>query len=119
MFNARRRRSRVTDTVLVRTVAVKVLTPALLADPDFAARFRIEARMLAVVHGPGIADVFDCGECTLPDGERVLYLVMEYVDGQPLSQLLAEQGHLEPARVMSIIAQAARAPQAAPRMPAA
>jgi serine/threonine-protein kinase len=103
---------RATDTVLGRTVAVKVLLPALLTDPEFGRRFRAEARMMAALRHRGIVDVFDYGEAELPDGGQVAYLVMECVDGQPLSERLAA-GPLDQAGTLAIVGQAARALHAA------
>jgi serine/threonine protein kinase len=104
---------RATDLVLDRRVAVKVLLPALLADPGFIARFRAEARMMAALHTPGVVQVYDSGETTLPGGSRADYLVMEYVDGEPLSRRLAAVERLDVAETMSIVAQAAQALHAA------
>ncbi|WBB68982.1 serine/threonine-protein kinase [Micromonospora sp. WMMD812] len=104
-----------TDLVLGRQVAVKVLLPALVSDPDFIARFRAEARIMAALRHPGIVQVFDCGEDDLPDGDRADYLVMEFVDGEPLSKRIEAAGRLEVAETMSIVAQAAQALHAAHR----
>jgi serine/threonine protein kinase len=98
-----------TDLVLGREVAVKVLLPSLLVDPSFVARFRAEARMLAALRHPGIVHVYDSGEDTLADGARADYLVMEYVNGEPLSKRIDEAGRLDVAQTVSVIAQAARA----------
>ncbi|MFR9776337.1 protein kinase domain-containing protein [Micromonospora sp. MS34] len=104
---------RATDLVLGRHVAVKILLPALVSDPDFIARFRAEARIMASLRSPGIVQVFDCGEDELPDGSRADYLVMEFVAGEPLSRRIEAAGHLEVAETMSIVAQVAQALQAA------
>ncbi|MGR6319339.1 serine/threonine-protein kinase [Micromonospora soli] len=104
---------RATDLVLGRQVAVKVLLPALVSDPDFIARFRAEARIMAALRSPGIVQVFDCGEDELPDGSRADYLVMEFVEGEPLSKRIEAAGHLEVAETMSIVAQVAQALHAA------
>ncbi|MEV5766582.1 serine/threonine-protein kinase, partial [Micromonospora sp. NPDC052213] len=100
---------RCTDIMLEREVAVKVLLPALTADPEFTARFRAEARMLAALRHPGVVAVHDVGRSTLADGSQADYLVMEYVDGQPLSSWLRRAGRLDPASTMSVVAQAADA----------
>ncbi|MBO4210722.1 protein kinase [Micromonospora echinofusca] len=102
-----------TDVVLGREVAVKVLLPALVSDPDFIARFRAEARMMAALRHPGIVQVFDCGEDALADGGRADYLVMEFVDGEPLSRRIEAAGQLGVAETMSVVAQAAQALHAA------
>ncbi|SDY91329.1 serine/threonine protein kinase [Micromonospora pattaloongensis] len=104
---------RARDLALGRTVAVKVLLRSLVRDPDFAARFRAEARMMAALRHPGVVDVYDCGEDDLSDGEHVLYLVMEYVEGEPLSRRIATAGRLDLPEAMSVVAQAARALHAA------
>jgi eukaryotic-like serine/threonine-protein kinase len=103
------------DVSLGRTVAIKILLPALVADPAFGARFRSEARMLAALHHPGVVRVYDYGEAGGPAGDPVTYLVMEYVDGEPLSHLLTERERLSPADTMAMVAQAAQALHAAHR----
>ncbi|WP_431936455.1 protein kinase domain-containing protein [Micromonospora sp. RP3T] len=100
---------RAKDLVLGRQVAVKVLLPALVRDPDFIARFRSEARIMASLRHPGVVQVFDCGEDELPDGSRADYLVMEFVAGEPLSRRIEDAGHLEVDETMSIVAQTAQA----------
>ncbi|MEU9510159.1 protein kinase [Micromonospora sp. NPDC048170] len=100
---------RCTDIMLEREVAVKVLLPALSADPEFTSRFRAEARMLAALRHPGVVAVHDVGRSGLTDGSQADYLVMEYVDGQPLSSWLRRAGRLDPASTMSVVAQAAEA----------
>ncbi|MEV6691933.1 protein kinase [Micromonospora sp. NPDC051196] len=102
-----------TDLVLGRQVAVKVLLPSLVSDPDFIARFRAEARMMAALRHPGIVQVFDCGEDELASGGRADYLVMEFVTGQPLSKRIEAEGRLDVAETMSVVAQAAQALHAA------
>ncbi len=104
-----------TDLVLGRQVAVKVLLPALVSDPDFIARFRAEARIMAALRHPGIVQVFDCGEDELPDGGRADYLVMEFVTGEPLSRRIEAAGRLDVVETMSIVAQVAQALHAAHR----
>lgn len=97
-----------TDEVLGRTVAVKILLPALVAEPGFAARFRDEARTMATINHPGVVNVYDYGS-----DQGVTYLVMEYVEGDALSKTLSRVGRLTPSRTMSLMAQAADALQAA------
>ncbi|MEU5950235.1 serine/threonine-protein kinase [Micromonospora sp. NPDC047465] len=104
---------RAKDLVLGRQVAVKVLLPALVSDPDFIARFRAEARIMAALRHPGIVQVFDCGEDDLPDGGRADYLVMEFVTGQPLSKRIEAAGRLDVGETMAIVAQVAEALHAA------
>jgi len=99
---------RARDTVLDRRVAVKVLKSEYAADPKFLDRFRAEAKHAAGLSHPGIASVFDYGEI----GDMA-FLVMEYVDGEPLSALLARVGRLPADRTLDIVGQAALALQAA------
>jgi eukaryotic-like serine/threonine-protein kinase len=99
---------RATDALLGRRVAVKVLKPEYAADPHFVERFRNEARHTASLSDPGIANVFDYGEV----GDKA-YLVMEFVDGEPLSTVLARDGRLTPPSTLDIVGQAALALQAA------
>jgi eukaryotic-like serine/threonine-protein kinase len=97
-----------TDVLLNRTVAVKTLNDDRAGDAQFHRRFRHEACAMAALHHPGIADVYDFGK--LPGDP---YLVMAYVDGQPLHGLIAERGRLPAADTMAIVAQVAHALQAA------
>jgi serine/threonine-protein kinase len=98
-----------TDEVLGRTVAVKILLPALLEEPGFAERFRGEARTMATINHPGVVDVYDYGS----DAAVGAYLVMEYVEGDALSRTLSRVSRLTPGRTMALVAQAADALQAA------
>src|SRR3954469_14535815 len=97
-----------TDEVLGRTVAVKILLPALLEEPGFAERFRGEARTMATINHPGVVDVYDYG-----NENGTAFLVMEYVEGDALSRTLGRVGRLTPARTMALVAQAADALHAA------
>src|SRR3954454_21329755 len=98
-----------TDEVLGRTVAVKILLPALLEEPGFAERFRGEARTMATINHPGVVDVYDYGS----DPKVGAYLVMEYVEGDALSRTLSQVSRLTPGRTMAMIAQAPDALHAA------
>ncbi|SEH03754.1 serine/threonine protein kinase [Nonomuraea solani] len=95
------------DIVLARTVAVKVLLPGRMEDPGFVARFQGEARAMATINHSGVVDVYDYGV----SGDTV-YLVMKFVDGEPLDRLLARLGRIPPQAAMELIAQAASALQA-------
>ena len=97
-----------TDTVLDRTVAVKLLNPALSQQSGFLARFRAEARCSAALQHPNIITMLDYGE---DDGAA--FLVMELVSGQPLSQIIAERAPLPTPETVSILTQAANALEAA------
>jgi eukaryotic-like serine/threonine-protein kinase len=100
---------RAEDAVLHRTVAVKVLKSEFTSDPTFLERFRTEARTTASLSHPGIANVFDYGEVVGGSDVPVAYLVMEHVDGEPLSAQLARDGRLPVARVLDVVRQAALA----------
>ena len=103
-----------TDVVLGRVVAVKVLRPAMLADPEFSARFYGEARMMAAFRHPGVVEVYDYASATdSTDNSQCAYLVMAYVEGEPLSTRLKDAGRLSVSETMSIVAQAADALHAA------
>ncbi|HEV7898513.1 MAG TPA: serine/threonine-protein kinase [Planosporangium sp.] len=104
---------RATDVSLGRTVAVKVLRPALLTDPGFDARFRAEARTMAALTHPNVVNVYDYGRSALATGGDVAFLVMAYVDGEPLSRRIADAGRLPTTEAMSVVAQAAEALHAA------
>lgn len=87
-----------TDTRLDREVALKVLRPHLATDPDFVARFRREARSAARLSHPNIVAVHDQGE---DDGAQ--FLVMEYVPGHNLREILDREGALTPRAAIDII----------------
>jgi eukaryotic-like serine/threonine-protein kinase len=96
------------DTLLGRSVAVKLPKPELRAEPGFADRLLAEARHAAAVDHPGIAAVYDVSAA-----QPVPYLVLEHVDGRPLSRLVAEEAPLPPQRARSLICQVAVALDAA------
>ena len=101
-----------TDVVLGRIVAVKVLKTAMLSDPEFAARFYGEARMMASFRHPGVVEVYDYAGAADSDDDGVAYLVMAYVEGEPLSARV-RQGPVDVTETMAIVAQAADALHAA------
>lgn len=78
------------DLRLGRTVAIKRLRTDLASDPTFLARFRREAQSAAALNHPSIVAVYDTGEATGPDGHTVPFIVMEYVEGRTLRDLLRE-----------------------------
>jgi eukaryotic-like serine/threonine-protein kinase len=101
---------RASDEILGRPVAVKLLRSEYAEDPEFVDRFRAEARRTAALSHPGIASVFDYGETSDPDAQgTTAYLVMELVEGEPLSVLLAREGRLSPAHTLDLLAQSALA----------
>ncbi|GAA2320954.1 hypothetical protein GCM10009853_094080 [Glycomyces scopariae] len=101
-----------TDTILWRTVAVKVLLADLVDDRGFRERFRREARAIAVMQGPGVVEVYDYGEIEDEDAQ-LAYLIMEYVDGKPLSKLLGLWGKLPTAETLQVVGGVAEALQVA------
>ena len=82
------------DRVLGRIVAVKVLRSEYTGDPSFLARFRNEARHTAALIHPNIASVYDYGETVDETAQQLAFLVMEFVEGQPLVTILARRGRL-------------------------
>ena len=108
-----------TDELLDRPVAVKLLSAAHATDEAFRARFRAEARYAASLSHPNIAQVFDYGETSddeemaadLPSGGA--YLVMELVQGEPLSAMIAREERMSAADSLRIVSQAADALAAA------
>jgi serine/threonine protein kinase/beta-lactam-binding protein with PASTA domain len=98
---------RAADEILGRPVAVKLLRSEFAEDQAFLDRFRTEARRTAALCHPGIASIFDYGETTEP--HPTAYLVMELIEGVPLSAILARQARLDPARVLDVVAQVALA----------
>ncbi|MGX6603184.1 serine/threonine-protein kinase [Micromonosporaceae bacterium Da 78-11] len=98
---------RALDEVLDRPVAVKAMLPGVADDPDFVRRFLAEAKAMARVRHSAVASIHDYGR-----SHDLTYLVMEYVDGESLAQLLARTGRLGPDETMRLIAQAADGLQA-------
>ena len=96
------------DTRLGRRVAVKLLKPSLANDPAFRTRFRREAQDAAKMAHPTIVRIFDAGEESIRESNGaetlVPFIVMEYVDGRLLKDVLAD-GPLEPAEATRIISQ--------------
>src|SRR5688500_171813 len=91
---------RATQLGLERTVALKVITPALADDPDFRRRFVAESKAAASIEHPNVIPVYYAGE-----REGVLFIVMRYVDGPDLRALVRAEGKLDAARAAHIIAQ--------------
>ena len=85
------------DTVLGRTVAIKMLLPQYAADQNFVDRFRREAQAAASLQHPNIVTVFDTG-----NDFGTHYIVMEFVEGPTLKDVLATEGPLDPSRVAEI-----------------
>jgi len=78
---------RATQLDLARTVALKIITPALADEPDFRARFVAESRAAASIEHPNVLPVYSAG-----DHDGVLYIVMRYVDGPDMRALVRAGG---------------------------
>ena len=89
---------RATDTRLERTVAIKVMDPALASDQTFLERFSREARAVAQVNHRNVVAVYDQGS---DDGH--VYLVMEYVPGKTLRQVLYADGRLDAPQALTVL----------------
>jgi len=87
------------DMLLDRSVAVKILQPALASNPEFVDRFKQEARAAARLLHSNVVAVYDYGS----EDERTNYIVMEYVAGTDLRDLLVGRGSLEPSQAAEIM----------------
>jgi serine/threonine-protein kinase len=92
------------DIRLGRDVAIKILRADLARDPSFLTRFRREAQAAAGLNHPSIVSVYDTGEDTGPGGLSLPFIVMEYVEGRTLRDILKSQGRLPVRRAMEIAA---------------
>ena len=92
---------RATDLMLEREVAIKVLRPELASSPEIVKRFRVEARTLARLNHANIATLY-----ALLREEAVLVMVMEFVEGQSLTQLLRESGPMTVEQALPLFLQA-------------
>ena len=88
------------DVKLNRPVAIKVLYEQFAGDPDFLRRFKQEAKAAAKLSHPSIVNVYDEGE----EG-NIHYIIMEYVDGYTLKEVVQRNGRLKPADAAQIILQ--------------
>lgn len=91
------------DLRLNRDVAIKVLRADLARDPTFYLRFKREAQNAAALNHPAIVAVYDTGEAEI-DGGPLPYIVMEYVDGDTLRDIVRSEGPLPPRRAMEVVA---------------
>src|SRR5215213_6121921 len=90
------------DRLLDRPVAVKVLFPEFATDPNFVERFRREAQAAANLTHPHIVGVYDWGK-----QGSTYFIVMEYIDGRTLGDILRAEGPMLPQRVADISADVA------------
>ncbi len=95
---------RATDTRLDRTVAIKILREQFTAEPQFIERFKQEARLAAALAHPNVVGVYDVGE---ENGQY--YMVMEYVPGDNLKQIIAREAPMPLGTVVSFMRQLAAA----------
>src|SRR3954469_9492811 len=99
---------RVTDMRLNRSVALKVITPALSADEDFRRRFQRESQLAASVRQENVVTIYQAGEA---DG--LLFVTMELVEGTDLRGLISQRGRIDMATTAAIVSQIATALDAA------
>ena len=96
-----------TDTRLGRTVAIKIMRSDLAEDSIFLTRFRREARAVAQLNNPNIVSIYDSGEEQLEDAAgntvQVPYIVMEYIKGQTLRDIIQVNGSLSPQDVEQVM----------------
>ena len=95
-----------------RPVAVKIISPQFMKRPEFVERFRREARAAGRLRHPNVVDVTDFGLAETANG-RVAYLVMEYLDGCTLGEILEEEKNLPVAWTLDILEQVCSAVQEA------
>jgi serine/threonine protein kinase/beta-lactam-binding protein with PASTA domain len=88
------------DTLLNRLVTIKVLRPEFTSDEDFVQRFRREAQAVARLSHPNIVSIYDVGW-----EEQIHYLVMEYVEGDNLKNLIRSQGTIPPGQAVEFALQ--------------
>jgi predicted Ser/Thr protein kinase len=93
------------DLRLGRDVAIKMLRTDLARDDTFQLRFRREAQNAASLNHPAIVAVYDTGEERGSAGETLPYIVMEFVNGRTLKEVLAAEGRLMPRRALEIVAE--------------
>ncbi len=92
-----------------RKSAIKVITQSMSSDAEAIARFNREAANAAQINHPNVCGIYDFGETS----EGLIYLAMEFIEGEALTALLEREGALSPKRAGSILRQAAEALQAA------
>ncbi len=95
---------RAVHEVLQRAIAVKVLHGSLLGDPNILGRFQREARAAARIDHPNVTHIIDFGH----SDDGIPYLVMEFVEGEPLWRLVEREGVMSVERSVAILAEIAR-----------
>jgi serine/threonine protein kinase len=99
---------RATDTRLGRPVALKLLPEAFASDAERVRRFEREAKVLATLNHPGIAQIYGFEEATVPDGRTTHLLAMELVEGEDLAMRL-QRGEVPVDEAIAIARQIAEA----------
>jgi serine/threonine protein kinase len=99
---------RAEELALQRRVALKLIVPEYSREERFRERFRRESRVAAAIDHPNVIPVFDAG-----DEDGVLYIMMRYVGGADLGELIADRGRIEPLRAARIVRQVGAALDAA------
>lgn len=94
------------DKFLNRPVTIKILRPEFTVDKDFIARFQREAQAIARLSHPNIVSIYDVGQ-----EDNIHYLVMEYVHGDNLKNIIKKEGPLPPERALRIVVQICKALQ--------
>lgn len=94
------------DTLLGRSVTIKILRENLAGDPDVVRSFRREAHAAASLSHPNIVNVYDVGR-----EEDVYYIIMEFIDGRSLKEVIQEEGRISPEAALSIALQICEALQ--------
>jgi eukaryotic-like serine/threonine-protein kinase len=97
------------DTVLERAVAIKLMHREIASDSDQLERFRREARSVARLSHPHIVTVIDAGEEAAEDGGSTPYIVLEYVEGETLKDLIRREGALDIPQAIAYAIEIARA----------
>ena len=97
------------DTVLERAVAIKLMHREIASDSDQLERFRREARSVARLNHPHIVTVIDAGEEVSDDGSGTPYIVLEYVEGETLKELIRREGPLDIPQSIAYAIEIARA----------
>ncbi|NNE45493.1 MAG: serine/threonine protein kinase, partial [Rhodothermales bacterium] len=97
---------RAEDTKLDRTVAIKFLPPNTLGSEEETARFYREAKAAAALHHPNVATVFEINEAPGASGEPLLFIAMEFIDGESLTDLIA-RGPVPAEEAVAVVAQIA------------
>lgn len=92
-----------------RRVAIKIIAPEFMANPEFVERFRREAKAAGMLNHPNVVNVTDFGLSAQANAERIAYLVMEYLEGLTLADLLKEKRGLRLELVVDILEQVCRA----------